>query len=374
MKARHVFGVLSALAVVTVARSGHELPVYPSYYPHEIEIAAVAPDRAAEPLQQGKLHAYIGPLRFAGAPPDAVRAIESLGSFMVVRVNPNLSDERACAVSATIMRELAAKTDGLVFHPYPVTPFHGDYLHHADLADAAKARWSGAGAAAGAADAALKLKAGGDVAKLVRPDWVARGAEWDAEILAVDAAALMDTAMLAVNGWIAPLWLKAGWSHAQRLLADALADPAAKERAHIDVHRLTTGDYNGLVERINLERDLVRTLSGCRKLVAGYTIKRQYVNVEFSAGIENISYDAIAGLHSPMFLRTVKLKDFPWNGWLALGVDGSPTAAWNPIAGMTDRFGQFMWFAVGDAAALPSPYEAGWVLNRISDVQQAPAR
>ena len=25
-------------------------------------------------------------------------------------------------------------------HPYPVTPFHGDYLHHADLAEAAKAR------------------------------------------------------------------------------------------------------------------------------------------------------------------------------------------------------------------------------------------
>ena len=41
---------------------------------------------------------------------------------------------------------------------------------------------------------------------------------------------------------------------------------------------------------------------------------------------------------------------------------------------MTDRFGQLMWFAVGDPAALPSPYEAGWVLNRIAGVQPAPAR
>ena len=89
----------------------------------------------------------------------------------------------------------------------------------------------------------------------------------------------------------------------------------------------------------------------------------------YSAGIENISYDSIAGLNSPMFIRTVKLKDFPWNGWLTLGVDGQPTAAWNPIAGMTDRFGQLMWFAVGDLAALPSPYESGWVLNRIAGVQ-----
>ena len=33
-----------------VARSGHEPPVYPSYYPHEIDIAMVAPERAAELL------------------------------------------------------------------------------------------------------------------------------------------------------------------------------------------------------------------------------------------------------------------------------------------------------------------------------------
>ena len=66
-----------------------------------------------------------------------------------------------------------------------------------------------------------------------------------------------------------------------------------------------------------------------------------------------------------MFIRTVKLKDFPWNGWLALGVDGAPTAAWNPIGGLNDRFGRLMWFAVGDPALIPSPYEAGWMLNRI---------
>ena len=27
------------------------------------------------------------------------------------------------------------------------------------------------------------------------------------------------------------------------------------------------------------------------------------------------------GFNSPMFLRTVKLKDFPWNGWLQLGLE-----------------------------------------------------
>ena len=85
-----------------------------------------------------------------------------------------------------------------------------------------------------------------------------------------------------------------------------------------------TGDYAGLVERINLERDLVAALTGgCRKIVAGYTVKREYVNVEFSAGIENIGYDSHRrACSSPMFIRTVKLKDFPWNGWLVLGIAG----------------------------------------------------
>ncbi len=129
------------------------------------------------------------------------------------------------------------------------------------------------------------------------------------------------------------------------------------------------GDFNGLVERVNIERDLVASLTaGCRNTVAGYTVKREYFNAEFSAGVENVGYDAIDGLRSPMFIRTVKLKDFPWNGWLMLGIDAQPKAAWNPIAGMTDQFGRLMWFTVGDPALIPSPYGAGWMLNRISDI------
>jgi hypothetical protein len=74
---------------ITVARSGHELPVYPSYYPHEIEITTVASERAADLLRDGKMHAYVGGTpRFAGAIPETVSAVESHGSFVIVRVNP----------------------------------------------------------------------------------------------------------------------------------------------------------------------------------------------------------------------------------------------------------------------------------------------
>src|SRR6185503_12848151 len=122
-----------ALSMAPVARSGHEQSVYPSYYPHEIEITAVAPERVAELLRAGKLHAYLG-----SAPPEAagdgVGAVESLGAFVVIRLNPDSprarDDGTACATAAALVRDMAQRGNGFVVHPYPVTPWHGDYFHH----------------------------------------------------------------------------------------------------------------------------------------------------------------------------------------------------------------------------------------------------
>ena len=137
------------------------------------------------------------------------------------------------------------------------------------------------------------------------------------------------------------------------------------------VERLETGGYRYPVERINLERDLVAALTAnCSTIVAGYTVRQHNFSAEFTNGIENIGFDSIEGFNSPMFIRTVKLKDFPWNGWLALGIDGTPAAAWNPVAGFHDGFGRLLWSAVGDPALVPAPYDSGWMLNRISDVQE----
>ena len=129
--------------------------------------------------------------------------------------------------------------------------------------------------------------------------------------------------------------------------ATAIVDPMRRQRGRSRSRSACRpATIAGAVERINLERDLVGALiGGCRKVVAGYTVKREYFNAEFSAGIENIGYDALDGLNSPMFLRTVKLKDFPWNGWLRSASTARPTAAWNPIGGFTDPFGRLMWFA-----------------------------
>jgi len=385
MKVRRALMITTAvLGLAPLARSGHEQPVYPSYYPHEIEIAALAPQRGAELMRAGKLHAYVGfAPAFAAVPRDTIGSVESLGAFVVVRLNPVSAfakdEASACAAAGAIVRDMATRTggSGLIVHPYPVTPFHGDYLHHADLAEAAIARFAGGGAdVSPSVGQGLKVRAEGALAQsLVRPERRGEGASWDAVIAEVAASDLVASSTVAMNGWLGPRWTRSGWFQAHRLLAQSISEPERKQRVDADLARLQGEEVEGGAARLNLERQLVGSLvAGCRGFVAGYTVKREYFNVEFSGGIENIAYDALEGLRSPMFLRTVKLKDFPWNGWLQLGIGQPPTAAWNPIGGFTDDFGQLMWFALGDAAAIPSPYEAAWVLNRISEVEATPRR
>jgi hypothetical protein len=367
---RHALLVAVALVATSgLARGGHEVPVYPSYYPHEIRVETMPPERAAGLLGEAKLHAYLGPgPLFPDAVPKSVRVVESLGNFVIVRINPEQQDERsACDIVEAVLRDMAGR-QGFVFHPYPVTPFDGDYLDHVDRAEAEKARLSGKPATP---PRTLKVKAEGAAAALVRPEWRAPGNEWDAAVEAVGAADLVAGSRNSLNGWLGPPWVKTGWFHAERLLADA----TGQQRTGAISQRLENGEYRDPVERVNLERELVGALNaGCRKRVAGYTIKRQYFSAEFTEGIENIGFDSVDGLNSPVFIRTVKLKDFPWNGWLKLGIDAPPASAWNPVAGFSDPFGRLLWSAIGDPALLAAPYDSGWMLNRISDVRSSAGR
>jgi len=319
--------VLAAgLALLGVAHAGHEFPFYPSFYPQEITVEALDARTAAERLAKGTLHAYAGGEIAALPNPAKTGAVASLGGYVVARFEPG-----ACADARSVKAALGA---GRIWHPYPVTPFHADYLHHADRAEAARA------------------------------SVISDKKQTKVQIEIVDVNALLAKASARFNGWSGPPWLRQGWFHAYLLLAPTVTDVRIENAAR----RLMRGDHRSLEERIELERSLVALLqSGCERVVLGYTVRREHYAVEYSAGVENVGYDALGGLASAIFPRTVKLRDFPWNGWLNVAAPAAPSSPWNPVVGgFGDAFGRLVWSALSDPAFLPAPHGSGWIENRVS--------
>ncbi len=312
----------AGLAFLGVAHAGHEFPFYPSFYPQEITVEALDAQTAAQRLAKGTLHAYAGTLETDLA---KTAAVASLGGYVIARV-----ERDACAAARGLKPALPA---GAVWHPYPVTPFHADYLHHADRAEAARAT-------------------------------TGEQKKFSGKLEIIDVGVLTAKASRRYNGWSGPPWLRQGWFHAYLLLAPAVTDVRIENAAR----RLMRGDYRSLGERINLERNLVELLQArCERVVLGYTVRREHYGADYSQGVENVGYDALEGLASAIFPRTVKLRDFPWNGWLNVAAPALPSSAWNPVAGgFGDAFGRLVWSALADPAFLPSPHGRGWIENRVS--------
>ncbi len=332
-------------AVAPRAQAGHEVPYYPSFYPQEIRIEPLDPETAARQFAnaQDPLHAYVGTApRFLGDAPGHLKSIVSLRSFIVASASstsPSVPSRDAhCRAIANAAESMAAQRD-VVPHRYPITPYHADYIGHADLGAAARHGPANAG------DAVGDIK--------VRFDEVS-----------IDA--VLQEAGAGSPGWLAPPWVKEGWFQAYHLLRPAVGDGDNQNRADAIYGHLTHAEFADETERVSLQRELIAALTrGCDRLVVGYRLRREFYSDEFSNGIENILVDSQHGLNTPVFMRTVKLKDFPWNGWLRLGIDTRPTAAWNPVAGFTDAAGHLIWSAVGDSALLPIPHNSQWAHNRI---------
>lgn len=345
------------------AHAGHGVVHIPSFYPHEITIETIDPASAAVEFKKNTLHAYIGSMpRFAGKVPGHLKPAESLEAFLVLSFNPasqavKQGPER-CVVARGIVAALAGHSEDVTLSPYPITPFHPDYLQHLDRIEAAKAKVN----AQMAINRALKFRAQGKRAEaLVGSRWPLEKVNGDVSLEEVPVDGLMSNS----GGRLGPPWMKEGWFHAYQLLASAIDDPQQKWIARMFYRRLTGGEYHDETERLDLQRRLVASLRRtCNRMIVGYTLRREYYDDSFS-GVENIAVDSQLGLNSPLFIRTIKLKDFPWNGGLRLGTEARPESAWNPVGGFTDAPGRLIWSSLGDPALLPFPYNGSWIPNRV---------
>lgn len=338
----------------------------------------MAPAAAAAPLGHAAIQAFVDGDPYGGGPPPAnVTPVVSLNAYVVLTVNSAriTSPAARCAAEQRVAAALAARRGTFVPAPYPVTPYHADYLYHADLAAAARQAASigshGAGAA-GPSDLIVVADGTAAASLLGRSGSGGGAAAWDVRVETVSLRDLLAAHATRFAGWIGPPWLRDGWYDAYLLIAGQITNRATRSEADALYGRLTSGEPRGETESVNLERRLVSVLRReCERSVAGYTTRREYYSSAYSPGIENVGFDAFEGFDSGIFVRTAKLKDFPWNGVLVAAVApeeggrSAPPAPWNPVAGFGDPFGRLVWAAIGDPAMLPSPYGAGWIANRI---------
>ncbi|HET7876928.1 MAG TPA: hypothetical protein VFN71_15500, partial [Methylomirabilota bacterium] len=280
--ARCVSSAFCLLALAApAALAGHELPFYPSYYPQEIRLEALKAAAAAPLLAKSTLHAFIGGDPFAGGrAPANVTPVESLSGYVILAFNPTSpavrTREARCAAAVSVAQGLAPAPGAWVPHPYPITPFHDDYLEHYDLAQAAKQRFQQRPAQPGPA---LKLRARGPVAQRLLKGPPGDDRAWDATLEEVEAPNVVTTPATESNGWLGPVWVKQGWFGAWALAFPAITDAAARHTAEGLYRRLTGGAYGSQAERLDLGRRLVAALgAGCERVVLGYTLRREYFN------------------------------------------------------------------------------------------------
>jgi hypothetical protein len=360
----------AALILASATQAGHEISYYPSFYPQEIRIEPLTPEAAANEFanKTDPLHAFIGAApQFAGKMPGFLKSAASLDAFIAVSFNPKAaqlqSRDARCRAAVAASSRLATGRADIVAHAYPITPFHADYLGHVDRVPDDKLATS-----QDARAAPLNAHASGGLGWLLGSNPAPAPDRWDISFDEVRVSDLLRKASVGANVWLAPPWVKEGWFQAYHLLRSAVSDTAQGERADTLYERLTLGAFKDWADQFNLERDLVASLThGCERAVIGYRLRHEFYSDDFSNGIENIAGDSQSGFNSPVAIRTMKLKDFPWNGWLRLGID-SPAAesrtAWNPVAGFTDAAGRLVWSAVGDGAFLPITHNSRWVQNR----------
>jgi hypothetical protein len=285
-------------------RAGHESPFYPSFYPQEIRIETLDPVTAAAEWPKTRVHAYVGDEMFAGIPvPADATAVASLRSYVVLtfdaiqgRYAVGRADPASrCTAAHRILPVLVQPRMGYVFHPYPVTPYHADYLEQFDLAHRALLRY-GAQAAGVDSTSELKIRTKGRLAEtLIPPGWKADPREWDATLEEIDLDSLVEPEASGPDRETP--WIKQGWYQARLLYAQRSAGGATGLRTEHTYRRLVDGEYRNDVERINMQRSLVTMLvAGCERVVVGYTLRHEYFNTDYSNGVEDVAFDSQAGL------------------------------------------------------------------------------
>jgi len=137
-------GLLISIAALLAASAGGAQSAEPAdillYNGKVLTVDREFSIRKAVAVRDGRIVELGGDELAAKPDPAKTGSVASLGGYVVVtfdRRAPQFADRSARCAAARSLKDALAEAQ--VWHPHPVTPFHADYLHHADRAEAARA-------------------------------------------------------------------------------------------------------------------------------------------------------------------------------------------------------------------------------------------
>lgn len=97
-----------------------------------------------------------------------------------------------------------------------------------------------------------------------------------------------------------------------------------------------------------------------------YDLQYYVYNDDYDEGLHNMAWSPLVGFLEPSaFFRTVKIKLFPWNGWLLVGSPSVDKCRFNPFLVPGDATCYGLWSVLSDPAFVLNPYNLTFEPNRV---------
>lgn len=406
--------LLTPLMLVQVALAGHENPFQFSFYPHEIRFFKAKPDEVTNliyettdtPVVKG-LHIYLEPLSYeenkqitSSKNIKSLKAIDKIYTILInipsERTNPlSLYEFRRSILRYLVDREEISKNiAGSEPLFIPITRFHAEYRYVVNIDNEIRSRWkysenllrqsinkylevSGAVYQDGkitirnkqvslsiyspkndeialAISSYIKEKLENIGFKIHTLDY--KKEEADILINIYDYQNLTFYNLRNING------IYVGFEQYKGIfLASIIYHNIATQHDELfKASSLSEQEYASLLQNF-IKEGIEKSNEQPILLTYSYYV----YNDDFDQGIENMVRSPLTGPLTDVFYRTVKLRLFPWNGWLLVGLNTDKQTYYNPILGFDDAWGKHLWMAMSDSAVVFQPYNTSVEPNRV---------
>jgi len=364
---------------VNIGLAGHENVQYQSYYPHEIRFLQVDNLDLAIKLFKNTttsgrvegLHLYLGKTDKAETKANyTLKYLDFITNIYLLRFsefNQHLRNStiRSIIAYGCIKRNELAKE--MLTSPLfiPLLPYHRETSYVKDFEDRLKTiectdllkelKILKVGFTAGQADLADKIieQIKSNTGFKLNVVKVSSSNDWDILVTRIDMSSYFLSKLSYINGVYYGIDVFEGATFIRDLFLNGKEKPEQRIMSEEDLFLYTRSIVLEWYEN-------------------GFTYPLMYdteyyiYNDDYDEGLHNMAWSPLVGLTEPSaFFRTVKIKLFPWNGWLLVGSPTVDKCKFNPFLVPSDQTCYGLWSVLSDPAFVLNPYNLTFEPNRV---------